>query len=94
MINAQQAYGYGLVNKVVSLEELGNSAMEWAMKLAEKPPVAMQSAKIAMNTGSNVDLESALEIESARSSIAFTSEDRKEGMAAFAEKRKPNFAGR
>jgi enoyl-CoA hydratase len=94
MITAQQAYDYGLVNKVVPFENLMSSAMEWAVKMAEKPPIAVQALKRSVNTGVNVDLESALQLEDSCSTIAFLSEDRKEGMAAFAEKRKPNFVGR
>lgn len=94
MVDAQKAYDIGLVNKVVPLEELNARAKEWALKLAENPPIAMQAFKRSINTGMNTDLESALQMEDANSTIAFLSEDREEGMAAFSEKRKPNFVGR
>lgn len=91
MISAQRAYEIGLVNKVVPLEELLSIATEWANKLAEKPAMAMRMVKLAINTGSKVDLDSALDIEAACFGNAFASDDRKEGMQAFVEKRKPNF---
>lgn len=91
MISAQRAYEIGLVNKVVPLEELLNIATEWANKLAEKPVMAMRMMKLAINTGSKVDLDSALDIEATCFGNAFASDDRKEGMQAFVEKRKPNF---
>jgi enoyl-CoA hydratase len=94
MITAEQALNFGLVNKVVPHEELIESAKEWAQKLAEKSPVAMQMLKTSVYAGANIALESALDLEAACFGIAFASEDRKEGMAAFAEKRKPNFVGR
>ncbi|MEB3103932.1 enoyl-CoA hydratase/isomerase family protein [Ferviditalea candida] len=93
-VDARKAYEIGLVNKTLPMEELYASSMEWALKLAENPPIAMQAFKRSINTGMNVDLESALLIEDAHSTIAFLSEDRKEGMTAFSEKRKPNFVGR
>ncbi len=93
-IGAEQAYDYGLVHKVVPFEELVPGAKKWALKLAEKPAVAMSMLKICVNAGANRDLDSALDLEFACFGNAFASEDRKEGMAAFAEKRKPHFMGR
>ncbi|PFE02909.1 enoyl-CoA hydratase [Bacillus cereus] len=94
MFDAQRALAIQLVNKVVPAEELLSTAREWAEKLAQKPIVGMRMLKTAVNTGSNVDLESALTIESACFGTAFVTEDRKEGMTAFTEKRKPIFVGR
>lgn len=94
MFDAQRALAIQLVNKVVPAEELLLTAREWAEKLAQKPIVGMRMLKTAVNTGSNVDLESALTIESACFGTAFVTEDRKEGMTAFTEKRKPIFVGR
>lgn len=94
MINAQQALAYGLVNKVVPIEEVLSSAMEMAVKLAQKPAVAMHMLKLSVHKGANLDLGSALDFETACFANAFASEDRKEGMSAFAEKRKPVFTGR
>ncbi|MEW9670499.1 enoyl-CoA hydratase/isomerase family protein [Ammoniphilus sp. 3BR4] len=94
MITADQALNYGLVNKVVPAEELIGCATEWALKLTEKAPVAMQMIKTSVNGGAQVDLATALDLETACFGNAFASEDRVEGMTAFAEKRKANFVGR
>lgn len=94
MITAQQAYDYGLINRIVPQEEVLHVAREWAEKLAEKPVIAMSMLKTSVNAGANSDLDSALYLETACFNNAFASEDRKEGMKAFAEKRRPNFIGR
>ncbi|AYA75577.1 enoyl-CoA hydratase/isomerase family protein [Bacillus sp. Y1] len=94
MFDAYRALELNIVNKVVPLEDLLDTAQEWALKLAQKPPVALQMLKLAVNTGGNTDLESGLIIESACFANAFSTEDRKEGLQAFIEKRKPIFAGK
>ncbi len=94
MFDAYRALELQLVNKVVPKEELLETALEWAKRLAQKPPVALQMVKQAVNTGGNTDLESGLIIESTCFANAFSTEDRKEGLKAFAEKRKPVFAGK
>ncbi len=93
-IKAEDALAMGLVNQVVPLEELLNAAKELAKKLAEKPPLAMRMLKMAVNSGAHLDLEAALDLEFACFTTTFASEDRKEGMQAFIEKRKPQFKGR
>jgi enoyl-CoA hydratase len=62
--------------------------------LAKKPPVALQMVKTAVNAGGNTDLESGLIIESVCFGNAFSTEDRKEGLKAFVEKREPIYSGR
>ncbi|MGG1557734.1 enoyl-CoA hydratase/isomerase family protein [Geobacillus thermoleovorans] len=94
MIDAQRALAIHLVNKVVPADELLPAAKEWAEKLAQKPAIAMRMLKEAVNTGVNVDLQSGLIVETACFGNAFATEDRKEGMRAFAEKRKPVFSGK
>ncbi|OQP05246.1 enoyl-CoA hydratase [Geobacillus sp. 46C-IIa] len=94
MIDAQQALAIHLVNKVVPSDELLPTAKEWAGKLAQKPAIAMRMLKEAVNTGVNVDLQSGLMVETSCFGNAFATEDRKEGMRAFAEKRKPVFSGK
>ncbi|WP_134700983.1 enoyl-CoA hydratase/isomerase family protein [Ammoniphilus sp. YIM 78166] len=93
MIDAARAEQIGLVNRVVPLTELLEFAKQWAAKLADKPVMAMRMMKIAVNTGAKVDLDSALDVEAVCFGNAFASEDRKEGMLSFVEKRKPNFVG-
>ncbi|AMQ20356.1 enoyl-CoA hydratase/isomerase family protein [Geobacillus sp. JS12] len=94
MIDAKRALAIHLVNKVVPADELLPAAKEWAEKLAQKPAIAMRMLKEAVNTGVNVDLQSGLIVETACFGNAFATEDRKEGMRAFAEKRKPVFSGK
>lgn len=94
MFGAVRAHELGIVNKVVPAEELMSVAQEWARKLAQKPPVALQMVKQAVNTGSNTDIESGLIIEAACFGNAFSTEDRKEGLNAFVEKRQPVYSGR
>lgn len=94
MFTAERALQLQIVNKVVPSDEVLSAAKEWAEKLAEKPQVALRMLKLAVNTGANVDLESGLTIEQSCFGNAFVTEDRKEGLSAFVEKRKPNFVGR
>ncbi|MBP1970672.1 enoyl-CoA hydratase [Virgibacillus natechei] len=93
-IDAERAYQLQIVNKVVDQNELSSTAKEWARKLAQKAPVALRMMKLAVNTGANVDLESALTIEATSYDGSFATQDRKEGIAARLENRKPNFKGR
>ncbi len=93
MFNADKALDINLVHKVVPADEVLQTAKEWAGRLAEKPIMALRMIKTAVNTGANVDIESGLTIESACFSNAFATEDRKEGMQAFVEKRKPVYTG-
>ena len=94
MFNAERALELHIVNKVVSPNEVLATAKEWAEKLAQKPPVALQMAKISVNQGSNTDLESGLILESTCFANAFSTEDRKEGLQAFVEKRQPVYVGK
>jgi enoyl-CoA hydratase len=94
MIDAKRAYELQIINKVVPQGELLSTAKDWAEKLAQKAPVALRMMKLAVNTGSNVDLESALTIEATCYDGAFATKDCKEGMAARLENRKANFVCR
>lgn len=94
MVNAQDALACGLVNKVVPLEDLLTTALEWATKLADKPAVAIRMMKMAVQTGADTDLDNAITIESVCFGNTFVTADRLEGMTAFFEKRKPQYAGR
>ena len=93
-IDANRAYKLQIVNKVVAQNELLSITKEWAEKLAQKAPIALRMMKLAVNTGANVDLESALTIEATSYDGAFATADCKEGMAARLENRNPNFIGR
>ena len=93
-IGAQQAHHWGLVNKVVEPGELMVEARAWAKALLERPPISLAMIKNAVNVGMQVDLDSGLEFEQRCSWLLTTTEDRKEGMRAFVEKRKAVFTGR
>lgn len=94
MFDANRALELHIVNKVVPGEELLATAKQWAKKLAQKPPVALRMLKIAVNAGSNADLETGLTLEASSFANAFSTEDRKEGLKAFVEKRKPVYVGK
>ncbi|WP_338450178.1 enoyl-CoA hydratase-related protein [Niallia oryzisoli] len=94
MFSAEQAHNWHIVNNVVPAGEALSAAKELADKLAKQPPVALQMVKLAVNTGSNTDIESGLIIESNSFNTAFATEDGKEGLVAFTEKRKPNYKGK
>ncbi len=93
-IDAATAEKFGLVNKVVPGEQLLDSAIEFANKLASKPTVALKILKRVVNNGQNIDLVSALNLEIESFIVAFSTEDRVEGINAMLEKRKPNFKGK
>lgn len=94
MISAQRAYEIGLVNRVVPSAELANTAREMAEKILSKGPVAVRTAKLAMNRGLDLDLSNACAMESSIFAVGFSTADRAEGMAAFLEKRKAVFTGK
>lgn len=91
MIDANTALSMGLVNKVVPLANLMNEAKEMAKLIIRNGGVALTLAKIAINSGANVDLTTGLDIELQCFAQCFATEDQKEGMKAFIEKRKPQF---
>lgn len=94
IIDAGEAYRMGLVNKVVAPEELMNTAQVLAEKILSRAPVAVQLSKAAINEGLNMDLASGIAYEAEIFGLCFATEDQKEGMTAFVEKRKPNFSGK
>ena len=93
-VSAQEARSIGLVNKVVPAGELLESAVALAGKLASRPPIALSSAKMLVRKGSEMPLDAALDLEIQTVSLLASTEDQKEGMAAFMEKRPPQFKGR
>ncbi|HLA27033.1 MAG TPA: enoyl-CoA hydratase-related protein [Syntrophales bacterium] len=94
MISAQEALQMGLANRVVKPEELINAATEIARTISQKAPLAVKMAMMAVNRGTETDLESGLFLEAALANILLGSQDRDEGIKAFLEKRKPSFTGR
>jgi enoyl-CoA hydratase len=94
MIDAATARAWGLVNRVVQAEELLSEARNLAAMFASKPAVALAQAKLAIQRGLDVDLESGLRLEAEAFAVTFSTEDRSEGMNAFLGKRKAAFKGR
>ena len=93
-ISAAEAHRIGLVNMVVSTGAALEEAKKIAQKLAAKGPVALKMAKAAINTGTQLDLNSGLAYEVECFSSLFSTEDQKEGMKAFLEKRPAQFTGK
>ncbi len=91
---AQQAKELGLVTEVVPDADLMETARAWATKLAEGPPIAIRITKRMMYKQQSMDLENALEDAALSIMVTNYTEDVKEGIAAFHEKRKPDFKGR
>jgi len=94
MIDAEEAYRIGLVNKVYEPEELMDKAREMAKRILSRGMIAVQLCKAAINNGMNMDTESAYNYEAEVFGLCFATQDQKEGMTAFVEKRKANFKGR
>ena len=94
LIDAQEAYRIGLVNHVYSADSLMDEAVKLANKILESAPVAVALSKSAVQRGLNVDLDSGQAYESNVFGLTFSTEDQKEGMTAFLEKRKPTYKGR
>jgi len=94
IIDAARAYEWGLVNRVVPQAELIGEAMKLASVIAGKSLPILALAKEAFNNGFNLDLDRALRLEIGCFAACFGTEDHREGMLAFAEKRKPAFKDR
>jgi len=94
MINAEEAYRIGLVNKVVPVDGLLDEAKSWAKKLATKPPFSLQMAKAAVDKGLDLSLDAGMQIEHLAFAAVFATEDQREGVNAFLEKRRPQFKGK
>ncbi len=94
MIDAQEAYRIGLVNKVVSPDELMPEVMKTAKKIASQGTIAVNLSKAAINRGINCDVITGIAYEAEVFGLCFATEDQKEGMQAFVQKRKPMFSGK
>ena len=93
-MGAREAEAHGLVTSVVPAEATVPAALELAGRIASMPPVAVLAAKAAVNRAEELPLEAGLEFERRGFYLLFDTVDQKEGMAAFAEKRKPVWRGR
>lgn len=94
MIDAKTAEQHGLVNKVVPADQLKSAVEELATELVNKPPVAIKLAKELINNSTESNLRIGITNESEAFCILGSTEDFKEGTAAFLEKRKPKFKGK
>jgi enoyl-CoA hydratase/3-hydroxyacyl-CoA dehydrogenase len=90
-IGADEAYEYGLVNRVVLDHELFDVALHWARKLAGQAPLAVAQVKAVSG---RADLDEGIEAEKAGFATVFASEDAREGISAFLGKRLPTWQGR
>ncbi len=91
IIDANEAHRIGLVDEVYEPEQLLDEAFKMANKIQSKSMLAVKAAKKAINTGMQVDIDSAMVIEESIFAGCFSTEDQKEGMSAFLEKRQPEF---
>jgi enoyl-CoA hydratase/3-hydroxyacyl-CoA dehydrogenase len=94
IIDAKTAEQLGILNMVVSQDKLKETLRQFAAELASKAPVALKVAKALITKGANISLESALELEREGFGVVGSTEDLKEGVLAFKDKRKPEFKGK
>ncbi len=94
MIDAKEAQEIGLVNQVVPASELAKTTYEMASNIAKLPPLAVQMNKRGLRQAMNTDLPSRLRFEALATAYLSDTEDRKEAIKAFLEKREPIFTGR
>ena len=93
-ITAKEALTLGLVSEVVPDAEVFDTAMKMAKTILGMPPLAVQMTKEVLNAGQEASLETALMLERHAFQMLFSTEDQKEGMRAFIEKRRPSYKGR
>ncbi|MGE1061508.1 short-chain-enoyl-CoA hydratase [Megasphaera paucivorans] len=94
MIDAAEAYRIGLVDELVPADHLMAAAKKMAVKIQSVAPLAVQLCKSAVNRGINMDLQSGIQYEDEVWGLCFSTNDQKEGMQAFVEKRKAEFSGK
>ena len=92
-ISAKEAVEYGIANKVVAPNEFDDAVRDWATKLASKSPVLMRLGHDAMYRQQDMALDDAFEYLRSQLSLTFSTEDIKEGVSAFFEKREPDWKG-
>jgi enoyl-CoA hydratase/carnithine racemase len=93
-LEAKEAERLGLLNKLVPAAELEKETMGLARRIADGPPIAIRLSRMQLYKGLEMDLETALKIAAACETITLTSEDHQEGVAAFREKRRPQYKGK
>jgi len=93
-IEAEEAEKIGVLNRQVPADELEKETMALARKIADGPPLSIRLMKLQVYKGLGMDLETAMQVAAACETITLSSEDHREGVAAFREKRKATFQGR
>jgi len=93
-IPAEMALGYGIINRIVSEELLMEESMKFAKRLAKQPPLSLRLIKDSINKAVDYSLYEGMQYERKNFYLLFSSQDQKEGMQAFIEKRKAEFRGR
>lgn len=93
-ISGEEAVRIGLANRVVPKDQLWDETMKLAKTIADRPPLALAAAKMAVNVGGEMDIYKGIDFALEEFLLLFASEDQKEGMRAFIEKRKPVWKGR
>ncbi|MGI8560288.1 MAG: enoyl-CoA hydratase/isomerase family protein [Luteimonas sp.] len=93
-VDAARALQLGIVNRVVPAAELEAETMQLAEKLAQSAPLALRAILDAIHVGGECGLDEGLEYESAQFGLVFATDDAREGMQAFVERRKPVFGNR
>ncbi|WP_420842707.1 enoyl-CoA hydratase/isomerase family protein [Fervidibacillus albus] len=94
LYDALEAYRYGIVNKIVPKQLLMEETMKWAEKIAAQPPLSIRFIKEAVYKAIDRPLDEGMHFERKNFSLLFASNDQKEGMQAFLEKRNPKFMGK
>ncbi|MBI4590037.1 MAG: enoyl-CoA hydratase [Candidatus Rokubacteria bacterium] len=94
IIDAEEAWRLGVVNRVVPGADLRQATLALAQRIAQGPPKVLALAKHLLNRSAEADLSEALDLEAFAQALALSSEDHREGLQAFFEKRPPRFTGR
>jgi enoyl-CoA hydratase len=93
-MDAKEALHYGVINRIIAPEVLIEETMNFANRLAKQPPLSVRLIKESVNKAVDYSLYEGMQFERKNFYMLFASEDQKEGMRAFVDKRKPNFKGR
>ncbi len=93
-MTAKEALHYGVINRIIDKEVLLEETIRFAQKIAKQPALSLRFIKEAVNKAVDYSLYEGMQFERKNFYLLFASNDQKEGMQAFIEKRKPNFEGR